>query len=117
MPVSTNTVDFQRVQVPVAGVSVALSPQPYDNTHTIIFYNAGTSACRVSIAAPGGAIVAGGGADLPVGAALVWAIGSIQWRPGPLFTGANQVVVDAVAGGVGDVTVQLINSNPPTGPS
>lgn len=116
MAASTNTVDFQLVTVPVPGTSIALNPQPYDNTHTIIFYNAGANACRVAIAAPGGAIAAGGGADLPVGAALVWAIGAIQWRPGPPFLGANRVVVDSV-GGAGNVTIQLINANPPVGPS
>lgn len=113
MAVSTNTIDFQRVQVAVAGVSVALSPQPFDNTHTVIFYNRGANPLIIGYGVAGGPIPPGSGADLPVGAALTWAVGTLQSRPGAV---SRLIIVDSV-GGAGDVSVQLVNSISQVGPT
>lgn len=113
MAISTKTVEFQRVQVAVPGTSVALNPQPYDNTHTIIYYNRGTNPLLISYGTAGGVIPAGGGADLPVGAALTWALGTVSSRPGEV---ASPIIIDST-GGAGDCSIQFINSVQPTGPT
>lgn len=113
MAISKNTVDFQRVQVAVPGTSVPLNPQPYDNTHTVIFYNRGTNPLLISYGTAGGTIAPGAGADLPVGAALTWAFGSVSVRPGAV---ATQIIIDAT-GGAGDCSVQLVNAIPQVGPN
>lgn len=115
MAIATVDVVFQRVQVAVPGTSVALAIQPYDNTHTIIFYNRGANAVLISLGAAGGPIAVGGGADLPVGAALTWALGAVSYRPGPLFSSAP-IIIDSV-GGAGDVSVQMIQAIPQVGPT
>lgn len=113
MATSKNTVDFQRVQVAAAGTSVNLSPQPYDNTHTVIFYNRGANPLLISFGVAGGTIAPGAGADLPVGAALTWALGSVTARPGAV---ATAIIIDSV-GGAGDCSVQFVNSTQQVGPS
>lgn len=113
MATSTKTVEFQRVQVAAAGTSVALNPQPYDNTHTIIFYNRGTNPLLIGFGTAGGAIAAGAGADLPAGAALTWALGTVSSRPGEV---ATNIIIDAV-GGAGDCSIQFVQSTQPTGPT
>ena len=112
MALSTNTVDFQRVQVAVPGTSVAV-PQVPDNTHTIIFFNRGAVPLLISLGTPGGAIAPGAGADLPVGAALTWAWGTVTARPGQVST---PIIIDAV-GGAGDCSVQYINATQQVGPT
>lgn len=113
MATSKNTVDFQRVQVAGAGTSVALATQPYDNTHTVIFFNRGANPLLISYGVAGGAIAPGAGADLPVGAALTWALGAVTSRPGGP---ASTIIVDSV-GGAGDCSVQFINATQQVGPT
>jgi len=109
MAISTNTVDFQRVQVAAPGTSVAASPQPYDNTHTVVFFNRGANTVRIGLGTPGGAIVIGGGAELPANASLTWSIGTIVNRAGGEFLSSQRIIIDSV-GGAGDVVIQYFNS-------
>jgi hypothetical protein len=65
------------VQVAAAGTSVAASPQPYENTHTLIVYNRGAAVIRVAIGTAGGAIAIGGGVEIPAAGAITLAIGTV----------------------------------------
>jgi hypothetical protein len=109
MALSTKTINFQRVQVAVPGTSVALDPQPFDNTLYLIIYNRGTNVLRLGICAGGTAITVENGNDIPAGAALQLPIGVRSNRPGPAFAGANSLCLDVVGGG-GDAQVAYVNT-------
>lgn len=108
MATSKQTLSFQRVQVATPGTSVALAPQPYDNTETVIIYNRGSNTIRLGIGAAGGAVAIASGTDIPSGASLALPIGTLTNRPGPAFSGTNSLILDA-DGGAGDAQVTFMN--------
>jgi hypothetical protein len=109
MAISVNTFDSVRVQIAVPGTSVAASPQPYDNTHTLVIYNRGTKTILVAIGTAGGAIAIGGGVEIPATGALTLAVGTNVNRAGGNFDLGRQIIVDAV-GGAGDCVITYLNS-------
>ena len=106
--------DSQRVQVAVPGTSVAASPQPYDNTHTLIVYNRGLTVIRVAIGAAGGTIAIGGGVEIPAAGAITLAIGTNVNRAGGNFDPPARILVVDSSGGAGDCVITYLNS---VGPS
>jgi hypothetical protein len=109
MAISTNTLDVQRVQVAAPGTSVALNPQPYENTHTLVIYNRGTNVIRVGTGTAGGAIAVGAGTEIPASGALTLAIGTVTNRAGGNFDAGRQLIVDS-SGGAGDCIITFLNS-------
>jgi len=110
MAISTNTLDSQRVQVAAPGTSVAASPQPYENTHTLVVYNRGANVVRVAIGTAGGAIAIGGGTEIPASGAITLAIGTSTNRAGGNFDAPGRVLIFDATGGAGDCIVTYLNS-------
>jgi hypothetical protein len=102
--------DSQRVQVAAPGTSVAASPQPYENTHTLIIYNRGANPLRVAIGTAGGAIAVGGGTEVPAAGAITLAIGTNTNRAGGNFDPPGRVLIFDATGGAGDCILTFINS-------
>lgn len=114
MAISTNTMDSQRVQVAAPGTSVAASPQPYENTHTLIVYNRGTKTITVGIGTAGGAIAVGGGTEVPAAGAITLSIGTNTNRAGGNFDPPGRVLIFDATGGAGDCILTFINSIGPS---
>ena len=110
MAISTNTFDSLRVQVAAPGTSVAATPQPYENTHTIMAYNRGANVIRVAIGAAGGAIAIGGGVEIPAAGAVTLAVGTVTNRAGGNFDAPARVLIFDATGGAGDCVVTYLNS-------
>lgn len=108
MALSTNTMDFQLVTVAVAGASVAINPQPYDNTDIVVINNIGSNAVRLGIGTAGGAISSADGFNIPSGASFSFPIGTRNVRPGPAFSGTTSLILDSV-GGAGSAQVLFMN--------
>ena len=110
MATATSTFSFQSVAVSTPGTSIALTPQPYDNTDVIIINNTGATSIRYGIGAAGSALTSSNSMLITTGQSVSLPIGTKSVRPGPDFSGSNSIIIDSVAG-AGTVEVQFLNKS------
>lgn len=117
MATSFSTVDYVYHTTGGGGSTADIAAQPSDNTHTITILNTSSNVAYVAIVNSGTALTVNNAASIPGGASLTLKIGTVEYRPGGIISGAGPQKLRANDNSAAaTLSIQYINSTQPTAP-
>ncbi len=117
MATSFSTIDYVYQTTSGSGSTADVTAQPSDNTHTITILNVSGNVGLVGIVNSGTALTTANSATLPANGSLTLKIGTLEYRPGGIISGAGpQKLRINDTGSAVTVSIQYLNSTQSVAP-